>query len=78
LPSELIGLIETDSAAILFDCGPCRQTSATERKHWRLDERAACMTSSELLSTEFVEADIQQLQDELAAEFAQLLKRLAK
>jgi succinate dehydrogenase flavin-adding protein (antitoxin of CptAB toxin-antitoxin module) len=34
------------------------------------------MTSSEPLETEFVEADIQQLQDELAAEFAQLLERL--
>ena len=78
MPSELIGLIETDSAATLFDCGPYQETPATERSHWFRNDRAACMISSEPLSTEFVDADTQQLSDDLEAEFAQLLQRLQK
>jgi hypothetical protein len=77
LPSELIGLIETDCTALPFECRPYQET-AGQRRHWRSADRAACMISSAPLSTEFVDADIQLLQDELAAEFTQLLRRLQK
>jgi hypothetical protein len=78
LPSQVIGLIETNLAAMPINCDPLRATERSDRNYFHAGARTACTISAETLSIEFVDADIQQLQNELAAEFAQLLQRLQK
>ena len=77
MAENVIGWIEIDEAAP--DLGAVLQTAPRQLGTWnfRRNHRLATdpVTPTRFAATEYLAADVQQLQADLAAEFAQLLRR---